>query len=67
MARAALPPIVFLKERNGLAAASRAFNTIRPTARYNVFTAVDRIGEVYDCFLKGVEYRFHKTMVAILL
>ena len=67
VARAALPAIVLLKERNALGAATRAFNAIRPAPRYNVFAAVDRIGEVDDGFLKSVEYRLHETIVACLL
>src|ERR1017187_10024875 len=40
VAGAALPAVVLLKEGDGLAATTRAFNAIGPTARYEVFPAV---------------------------
>lgn len=60
MAGAALPAVIFLQKRYVLGAATRAFNAIRPTACHDILTAVFRIREVNDCFLKSAEYRLHE-------
>src|SRR5205807_5671602 len=63
VARAALPAVVLLKERDVLGTAARAFDAVWPAARYDVLTAVFRIGKVYDGFLKCAEYGFHGSIV----
>src|ERR1039458_2886078 len=40
VARAALPAVVLLQERDILGAATRAFNAVRPAPCYDVFAAI---------------------------
>ena len=56
-----VPAVVFFKEEDVLASATRADNTIRPPTRYKVLTAVGRIREVDDGFLK--RGRFHTSRI----
>lgn len=63
VAGAALPAVVLLKERDVLGTAPWAFNAIGPAARYKVFAAVIAVGKMLDRLLKGVEYRFHDSIV----
>src|ERR1035437_4590525 len=59
----AVPAVVLLQEQNVMASATRANDTVRPTARYQVLTAVDRIGEVDDCLLKCVRFGCHDLIL----
>jgi hypothetical protein len=51
--RSALPAVVFFEELNAIAAASRASNAIRPSARHNPLTAIARIAKETNGFLKS--------------
>ena len=59
--RAALPPVILFKEGDVLGTATRALDAVGPAARYHVFAAIGRIGEVDDGVLKSGEYRFHDS------
>lgn len=59
----AMPAVVLFKEKHILAATARTRDALRPSPRYKVLAAVDRIGEVEDCFLQCG--RFHALSVPL--
>jgi hypothetical protein len=52
-----LPAVVLLHEGDLLASAPRAGDAVRPAPRYNVLTAIDGIGKVYDGLLEECRVR----------
>jgi hypothetical protein len=61
--RLALPQAARGQKPNLFAAARRADDTVRPTARYYVVKAVVAIGEVQDGFLEGVRFVSHNPIL----
>jgi hypothetical protein len=67
MPHAALPPHLILEEADSLAATDWAGDAIFPfwTTGYEIVKTVCRIGEVNDCFFKGLwSVGFHTSIVA---
>ena len=62
----AVPAVVLLQKQHVLTAAARTGNAVRPSARYEVLPAVDRIGEVDYGFLKAFGFGggFHVLSMA---
>jgi hypothetical protein len=60
---AALPAVVLRKEHNLLASATRAGDAIGPASRYEVRTAVVRIGKIEDRFLKRFRFLSNASSV----
>src|SRR5437762_13533668 len=66
MAIPTVPPIVLLKKQNTGASATRTGHSVRPAPRNQVLSAIDRIREVNDCFLKCGRFLLcaHVQMIA---
>ena len=65
VAGAALPAVVLRQERDVLGTATRALDAVRASAALRCIRGSwSGFGEVLDCFLKGVEYRFHNSILA---
>ena len=67
MAIPTVPPIVLLKKQNTGASATRTGHSVRPAPRNQVLSAIDRIREVNDCFLKCGRFLLcaHVQMIAL--
>ena len=63
MLRSAVPAVILLQKQNVLAAATRAGEAFGPAPRYQIFTAVNRIGEVEDGGLKGLRFGYHALTI----
>lgn len=61
----AFPSILIREKAYILAPAPGAFDTVRPPTSNHVVPAVDRIGEVYDSFLKASWFSFRALLLTI--
>jgi len=60
-----VPAIVLLQKQYVLAPTARAGHTVWPSARYQILTAVDWIGEVQNRLLKRPWFLVHASMLRL--